>query len=477
MKSTIWSALGALALSLIVSVTALHSGCSGDSCTKDTDCELPLVCVASACVPAGTQHDVPLPDADGDADADADGDADADADGDADDGEADVDADGEVEADGDGGCTAVTSPPLSIAPTTGAADGDERVVALRSGTGFVFFGRPPGPISADGLRFARINLDGTVVSPPGPVWTLSSVDIGPVHPLVELPDGTLGAAFILPTGGTAGVWIKIVPTAGSSGAAPNMLPGTDANSGEPSITYDGTDLIVVWTQSNAGTIEVRGQHVSASAGTAIGSFSTIASGPTGTGVPRILWATGGTRHALAYFNASDGALHVLSLDGTLAIQSDATLAPPAGESFVGSPALAWSGTTFALAWETRGVGSSTLHLATFAPGETPLEHAILSGIALSSSENGQLSLTWAEGANEWGLAWRHARTGRVGISLARIAADDYRTVEGPVDIHPESTTAWYPSIAYNSGTYMFGWIEQSASIYPMYVSTRGCRVP
>jgi len=460
-------------LGTIVGLTAAGGGCKDDSCTKDTDCEMPYVCIKSACVPVGTVVDVPVtdvpadvPEADGEAPA-ADGDADGD------EGAIEVPEDGEapddgVEDDAGGGCRPVTSAPFNIVER--AADGDERPVSLRSGAGFVFFGRPPGPVAADGLRFQRVNLDGSAAGVA--MWTLSSVEISPFHPLVELPSGSFATAFEVPEGAGPGIWIKIVPSSGTGGEVPRQVPGTNGGSGEPTLTFDGTDLVVAWTHTEAGMVEIRAQHFVASTGVAIGEPVTVAVGPSGTREPRIAWGT--TRHALAYFDGSDGALHVVMLDGTLAETAEYTIGPPTGHSLIGYPSLVWNGTEFGLAWETRGTVSARLHLATFMPDAEPEEHDVLSDVPLSGTELGQVSLAWGDRTNEWGLAWRYTQTSRVSIALARIDAVDFHRIAGPVDIRPESTTAWHPSLAYNNGFYMVSWIEQSGTNYPIYEATHGC---
>ncbi|MBN1769843.1 MAG: hypothetical protein JXB32_01175 [Deltaproteobacteria bacterium] len=463
-------------LGAVVGLTVAGGGCKDDSCTKDTDCEMPYVCIRSACVPVGTVFDVPVtdvPDVPED-DADVPPTDDTGPDGDADDGPIDVPVDGDAPDDGDeddsGGCRPVTSAPFNIVAT--AADGDERPVSLRSGAGFVFFGRPPGLAAADGLRFQRLNLDGTAAS--AAMWTLSSVEISPFHPIVELPSGSFATAFEVLESTGPGIWLKVLASSGTGGEVPVRVPDTTAASSEPSITYDGTDLIVVWTHTDSGTVEVRGQHFNAATGVAIGSPVTLAAGPSGTKEPRILW--GDTRHTLVYFDASDGALHVLALDGTLVEQAEHVIPPPSGHSFIGYPALAWNGTEFGLAWETRGTVSAELHLATFMPGAEPVEHDVLSDVPLSGTELGQVALAWGDLTGEWGLAWRYTQTSRVGIALARIDATDFHTIEGPVDIRPGSTTAWHPSLAYNSGFYMASWIEQATepTPYPIYEATHGC---
>jgi hypothetical protein len=457
-------------------VLPLGGACGSDSCTKDTDCQMPLICVASACVPVGpkpdvTESDVPEVTPDG-PDADGEGDG-ADADGD---GETTEDAP-PVEGDADGGCSPVTSTPFLLSTTS--ADGFERPVALRAGALFLSFLRKPGPRDADGIQFRRIPLLGDPTVPaPGiaAMWTLSGVELGPQHPIIELPDGTFATAFRLPSGAGPGIWIKIVPNAGTGGAVPRQVPGTDANSSEPAVTFDGTNVVVVWTHSTGSTVEIRGQLFAAATGDAIGTNVLLASGPPGTKEPRIAW--GGTyRHALVYFSAADGALHVLSLDGALVQQKEDVLIPPGGESFVGYPALVWSGTQFGLAWELRGATSSSIHLATFIENETPVDHTPLATtVSLTELETGEVALAYGnQDGGEWGLAWRYTEASRSGISLVRIAAADFTIREGRVDIRPEATNAGNPSIAYNSGYYMLSWVEQPGDgNFPIYDATRGC---
>jgi hypothetical protein len=321
-----------------------------------------------------------------------------------------------------------------------------------------------------GLYLARFRRDGTLVGTPS--WPLSGVAIGPVHPFVELPDGDLAITFAVPTDVAVGIWIKLVPTSGPT-VAPQDVEGTDDTCSSPTITYDGTNLVVGWADDDgAGNVQLLAGHFSPDTALGLDTPTVLASGPTGTREPRIVWST--IRHALAYIDATDGALHVRSFDGAFTQTSESVLATPAGHTVVGYPALVWNGSVYGLLWETRGISSSTMHFATFAPDETPVEHDPMSGIPLSSSENGQVALAWAGDDDEWGLVWRHARAGRVGISLVRIDAGTFAIKEGPVDIREESTTAWYPSVAFNGGYYGFGWLEQIDSLNTMYVSTRGC---
>jgi hypothetical protein len=281
-------------------------------------------------------------------------------------------------------------------------------------------------------------------------------------------------AFGVPEGPLPGLWVKIV-LFGTDSPLPQQIPGTDANSTQPTITYSGTNLVIAWAQSTGGgaSVEIRAQRFSAVDGTPSGDAVTLATAPAGTKEPRLQW--GDWRHALAYFDASDGALHVLTLDGTLAELAEHVLTPPAGHTFVGYPSLAWNGRIFGLAWETRGAAESSIHLATFLPGEAPAVVDPLTGtVALMASEEGQVALAWGEGANEWGIAWRRSEASRVGVALVRVDATDSHVIEGPVDLSVAATTALHPALAYQSGYYIAAWIEQGAGAWPVYEVTRGC---
>ena len=220
-------------------------------------------------------------------------------------------------------------------------------------------------------------------------------------------------------------------------------------------------------------MEIRALHVDPATGATSDSYATLASGPTGTGEPRIAW--GSTRLTLAYFDATDGALHVVAFDGMFAVQSTSILPMPSGHSFVGYPSLVWNGSVYGLAWETRGASSSTIHLAVFAEGVTPVEYEPLADVALSGAELGQVALAWGGAREEWGIAWRHSQAGRVGISLVTIDAVGYTLKEGPIDLRAETVRAAHPSLAHADGYYMAVWIEDPGTgDFPIYEATWGC---
>jgi hypothetical protein len=381
--------------------------------------------------------------------------------------------DGDVE-DGPGGETGPCTPTLSEAGrlAASAADGEERPAVTAGTDRFVAVVRTPSADGrADALHTCEVACDGVTMSNR---TVLGGVEVRPEHPVTRITDRAAAMAFGAPEGPLPGLWVKIV-LFGADSPLPQQIPGTDADSTQPSLTYSGTDVVVAWAQPLEGGagVEIRAQRFSDVDGLPFGDAVTLAAGPAGTREPRI--AGGGRHHALAYFDASDGALHVLTLDETLAELAEHVLPPPAGHALAGYPALAWAGGVFGLAWETRGVDESAIHLATFAPGEAPSFIDPLTGIvALEAAEEGQVALAWAAGADEWGIAWQHRRGSRVSVALARIGASDRHVIEGPIDVSPDATAALHPALAYEAGYYIAAWVEQAGTDWPVYQATYGC---
>ena len=378
---------------------------------------------------------------------------------------------------GDADCTRTPSAPYVVTTQAGIYV-YERPVVLPSGDGFVAFVSVPLPAGNLGLELTRFTRAGAPLPPSE--WAVSSVPVGSVHPVVELPDSGFAAASGVWWGGPPdqGIWIAVVPPGGPR-PDPTHVPDTDVGCDFPTMTFDGTNLVAAWVDDNDGTIDIRAQRFSPVTGEAVDSAVVAASGPVNTKEPRIAWST--IRHALAYFDASDGALHVLGLDGSLTRTSEAILAPPPGHSLIGYPALVWNGTVYGLVWETVGAGAASLHFATFAPDAAPVQREPLAEtVALSALETGQVALAWAPAANEWGIAWRRANDGRHRISLALVDGGTLTARGSPVDLSAESRAAWHPSLARNAGTYAVAWIDQEAGSpdsSPAYLVTYGCGAP
>lgn len=467
------------------------AGCGADACAKDTDCPMPQVCIASRCVAVPAKQDAfdaPPPDA-------------PDAEGGDDIGDVDADeipegtdvTDGEIPEGGDEATPCTPGFPASgarriIDPTV--ADGQERPVMIASAWNntrsaadgrFAFLARVPAtsPAGTHGLRFQRIAGDATLAT--SPTTPQSGVRMGGAHPFVEVPG--IGFAIALTVaGGSAGLYIKITDTSGGGGPVAAPVPGTDIDSVEPAIAFDGTSLAVAWVQRSSMTPsqEIRAGRFNAATGAIVGAVSTVATGTGAVGVlePRIQW--GSDRFLLVYYREDDRAVHLAELDAGLAVTTDNPLPLAADQTFSGYPAVAWSGAAFGVVFETAGPASSTLHFVVVTPGagDLPSQFEPLSGTPLASTEPGHVAIAWADDRSEWGIAWRYTRSADLHeVAFARVSNEATPTlIEGPITVSQRDapTPALFPTIAYNTGYYAFAWTEQVGSNYPAYEVTWGC---
>jgi hypothetical protein len=457
MRRIILSMVGGLGVVGLAVLAAGGQACGSDACVKDTDCDFPNICAAGACMRPPPKGDVSFPDVTPDG---PDGDADVDVDV--------PDADDDGGAETETGCTPVTSLARRVMDT--AANADEHPMALRSAAAFVFFGCALVGTS-ENLRFMRVRLDGGGSPATQP---LSGVDFSGRHPLIELPDGRFAMAFYLPTG-SPGIWLKITQSDGATGAPPQQVPGTDEGSGDPALTWDGENIVIAYAhQAAAGdSMAMRVHKFDPSTGAPVGSDSvTVASGAAGTREPRIAW--GASRHALAYYNATDERLHVLVLAADLSVTADHPMGMEPGHAFVGHPDIDWGGSRFAVVWETAGPSNASLRLAVFGEGDAPVPVEALTGVPLASTEMGHVSVAWGAAESELGIAWRYSQTGSVNAALARVRIPSMTLIEGPVVINTGATTANFPDVAFNANYYMLTWAEVSGTQYPVFAATRGC---
>jgi hypothetical protein len=372
-------------------------------------------------------------------------------------------------------CSPELSGPYTLAPAA-ATDGEERPVVLASARDgqFVSFIRLPGPMTADGLQFRRLGLDGTDASAPG--WMLSSVELGPRHPLLELPGDGFVAAFTVPEGASPGLWLKVVPSTGMGGEVPQQVPETDASCLEPSIAFDGTSGVVMWNRINLlegwpYPDELRAQRFDPRTGVTTGVWKFLAEGAFSEA--EIVWAD--SCFVVAFADGATAALRVLVLDEGLDVVDDRTWAPEGGTYVVGAPAMAWTGSVVGVLFEVHDSSSSSLMLAAVRCDEVIAGvHDVPMDGVLSPGEPGEVALAWAGDRNEWGIAWTYVNSGLRLTRLARVDADDYRLVYGPAVMDGAAEWSAHPAIAYTAGYYGIVWTEGSESPAAIRVATLGC---
>ncbi|MBI5485725.1 MAG: hypothetical protein HY905_00170 [Deltaproteobacteria bacterium] len=409
---------------------------------------------------------------------------DADESGATDDGDEGIDLAEEGSGDGDTGgddgevppCMDGVFGPERMVPTAG--DEEESPVILPSDGGspggFVVLGRASTPEGGRELRFRGVAADATVTSTAPAL--LEAADIGPVHPMVALPDGRFAVAATLPSGPSAGLYLGFADAVGAPIAPFTPVPDSDGGSRDPALSFDGTDLVLLWTQlvpaGDFGSVLVA--RFDASTGTMLATPRSLAGG--GRPVPRgtVLW--GDTRH-MAALGAQDGpGVSYEELDRMLARSGTAgsEYVSPA-ETIPAPPTIAWSGDSFNIVWQSADGVSAHIHFLVFAPASRLSARRVLS-TPVGPSAPTTAAVTWADGPDEWGVGFRLVEDGGEHAALARVRSTDRDTtiVGGPIVVNPSASTAFQPSIAFHEGRYGLAWVEREDGEYPMFVAVWGC---
>ncbi len=476
---------------LLLCLPAFSVGCGDTSCSQDTDCKLPQVCVNAVCVDKYTVDvsvDMPVeldmpPETDM---YDIDGfempEVDA----------IDLPVEDVTAEDVSTECTpSVTLPRAILGTDTDSGEGEHpEVVALTDGS-FFLLGRKilDGGASAK-LTVVKVTTAGTRGAEP--IDILGTTTLPPYHPFVPVSDGM--GVFFKDLAGIAGQRIVFI-----------MRNSSGAHVGQWSLGETDTDTIeAAGVDNNVSVFTVWAEHVPASGGNLIkGGFVTYAGA---LGASNILVGTGmedfgqpaiafnGESYLLACFIHGDPdvdgskdqlLLAEISSAGTTTASEAVELTNPAANLAVGRPVAAWAGTKWAVLWQESydGTGVDTyLHLTTKVPAGMPLDTDIRTQwnppiTDFSARQTGELDMVWT--GSRLGIAIKHdGLTAGKNVYFAEFSADGARVGDPALRINNAGTSNYNPSIAFTqtggNQHYLFSWLQYSAEIYQVNVAAYGC---
>jgi hypothetical protein len=255
---------------------------------------------------------------------------------------------------------------------------------------------------------------------------------------------------------------------------------SDESAGEhysPAVAFDGTNYLVVWTDSRPAGYDIYGARVS-QAGTVLdpGGFA-ISTAPASQEVPAL--AFDGTNFLVTWTDNRSGSGWPdvygarVSRAGTVL---DPDGIPISTASFgQGGTALAFDGTNYLVTWSDSrsGTGSADLYGARVSPAGAVLDPA---GFAISTAPNSQQVESLAFDETNFVIAWEDWRSGSPDIYGARVSPAG--SVLDPSGI-PISTRVAYerlPEVAFDGTNCLVIWSDQhsgGSDIYGARVSGTG----
>jgi hypothetical protein len=264
---------------------------------------------------------------------------------------------------------------------------------------------------------------------------------------------------------------------GSFLSGPFLISSSDKSEIYPDVAWNGSSFLVAWQlmfNTSGGDWDITGQRVSAAGGLLGGNFVINGTGPSNQQLPSV--ASDGSGFLVAWQDDRSAPANPMDIRGTWVSStgtvdfSRPTLQISTNPKFEDRADVAWNGSAFLVVWELLyAVGDWDVYGRLVSPGVagTPLG----SPIPISTPTTVQSNPAVASNGADFLVAWDDNRNGGFDIFGARLNASG-----GVVDTSgfPISVATRYqgdPSVAYN-GAYLVAWIDErrGASAYDLYAA-------
>jgi cysteine-rich repeat protein len=236
-----------------------------------------------------------------------------------------------------------------------------------------------------------------------------------------------------------------------------------------SLAWSGSQYGVAWTDTRtSGQWDIYFQRV-ASDGTAAGGNTNVTPGANGSGETSIVWT--GSQYGVAWHDNRDAnwEIYFARLDAVGAtVGSQVRVTSNGYESK--HPALAWTGSEFAVAWtDLRDGAGGEIYFArlTSAGAKTGGDVRITNDAAASAAP----SLAW--GGTHYGLAWEDGRDGNAEIYFAWISPAGAK--EGlDFRVTRDGAGSSWPSVAWSGTSFYVAWHDGRDGNWEIYFARILC---
>lgn len=482
------------------------TGCGDTKCKTDTECPLPQVCVAGACVMRSmdgtvfdTTTDSVIPDGtDPSTDIPVEG---------------DVITDVEQDDGGGGPCTPAF---ISVARaiwgvmtiSAGNQDDPDRpnITTLADNSVWVqsrIHNDPTAPETTPKLVHREVNPR-TANASSTAVMSLGSVELDRYHETVPFTTGMASVFRDVPGFSSNQIIWQLMPdVTNSSAVIRGGFTNSDTSSSHPALAASDTQVMAVWRQDNGAGLSSLRFGIVDSAGTEV--TTGVVTGDDTEDLVTPALAFNGTGYGLAYVaRLGAGADQVrfveLNANGTVASATPLTWTVTEATSIIpvntdrldgsdpAAPALIWNGTEYFLAFEeasaTGTAGDpSHLHTKIIAAGggsvlsENTIEDDVASAatITVTGRQEGMLDVAW--NGDQYGMVWIHEDTG-TGTHVWFLSLDTEGALvtspNSPRILNQDATQSFHPAITWFEGEedrwFVFVWNEFRSSSPPGHVT-------
>ena len=250
-----------------------------------------------------------------------------------------------------------------------------------------------------------------------------------------------------------------------------IVISTAANSQtSPAVASDGSDYLVVWADQRGDTSDVYATRATAQGCVLDPAGIPVSTAPGFQGEPAVTFD--GTNYLVVWTDGADLYGARVSPDGTVVDTSGLALVTVAGLQT--APAVVYDGTNVLLVWaDTRNDVLGDIYAARVTSEGAVLDSA---GFAVSTASNAQGNPGIAYGSDEALVVWQDMRVGiDVDVYGSRITGAGEVLDPAGIGIATRTNNQWYPKVAFDGTKYLVVWVDAAGhgNIFGGRVGTDG----
>lgn len=276
--------------------------------------------------------------------------------------------------------------------------------------------------------------------------------------------------------GTSDVYASRVSSAGAVLDAGGIAVSTAANIQlHPVVAWNGSDFLVAWSDYRSGTnYDAYAARVSG-AGVVLDAGGIAVSTAANDQVPTTI-ASDGSSFLVVWQDTRSASFDIYAsrVSGSGVVLDAAGIAVSTGGPDKGSPSVAWNGSNFLVAWEDFRSGNGDIYASRVSGAGVVLDAA---GIAVSTPASGQFSPAVASDGSNFLVAWYDYRSVNGDIYAARVSGAGVVLDATGIAVSTAAGDQLYAAVAWNGSNFLVAWTDNrsgaSSDIYASRVSSAG----
>ncbi|MEO0269277.1 MAG: T9SS type A sorting domain-containing protein [candidate division WOR-3 bacterium] len=297
---------------------------------------------------------------------------------------------------------------------------------------------------------ARVSPGGFVFDPTG--VAVSTLPGDEYYPSVSFDGTNYFVVWVDTRNGSYDIYGARVNTGGTV-LDPNGIAISTATGAKlyPSVTFDGTNYLIVWEDYRSGSSDIYGARVS-QGGTVLDPNGIAISTATGyQGCPSVVFD--GTNYFVVWHDLRSGSSDIygarVALDGTVIDPNGVAISTATGYQLF--PSVVFDGTNYFVVWEDKRSGSSDIYGARVNTGGTVLDP---NGIAISTATGNQSVPSVAFDGTNYFVVWEDYRSGSFSDIYGAKVSPNGNVIE-EFSVSTQSGSQYSPALAHGSGNQVF----------------------